>query len=149
MLKLLTRVLKLRDIIPEVKQVISTLFFMKQKIGLISDCLSPPPDTAVDLALLRRLYAELIALVSKAIRKMAFIQTTEPFLQRPFVLEGVQYDERTNKGYFYSKVKKVRAKMLLKEPRLHAFSELQQVVLPNGAVGPITLDPDYEGVRPT
>jgi hypothetical protein len=98
---------------------------MKQKIGLISDTLNAPPDTPVDVTSLRRLYAELLSLVSRVIRKIAFIQSTEPFLQRPFVMEGVQYDELTNKGFFYEKIKKVRAKLLLKEPRLHSCPELQ------------------------
>lgn len=145
-IKLLSRVNKMRELVPEIKKIIAMIFYMRQKIKHISDEIQVC-DVPADLALLRRLYLEMIKTCSKIVRKIEDVQDQEVCLKRQFVLEGIQYDEIGEKSYLYTKLKKVRAKMIKAEPQLANSKEMQEVFLPNGLIGDISLDPNYDKIK--
>lgn len=88
-----------------------------------------------DIASVRSLYLEAIQTSSKILRKLESVQNAEVCFKRDFVLEGVKYDPE----YLYLKMKQVRQLVLEAVPDC----DLKQVLLPNGRLGDISLDPDY------
>ena len=56
-------------------------------------------------------------------------------------MQGQRFDQF--QGYLFTKMKKIRAKILKKDSRMAECKQMENVLLPNGRVGSITLDLKY------
>ena len=99
------------------------------------------------------MYSELIRLSYDIVKRIANLQDSEALLKRPFVLEGIRYDyyrayipqgvQPLEESYLYKQMRKIREKMLTKQPRLIVYNEMNTVLLKDGTIGLSTDDPAF------
>ena len=82
-------------------------------------------------------YSELVLLASKMMKQIFVVQDLETCLKRPFVLEGIRYDDQSSKrGHLYLTIKQLRQKVIKAYPEAERSApELRQVLWPNGQIG--------------